>query len=210
MAMRGPAMPTVRTIVSSGLLLVAAMAVARAQPRDAAGVPDDRAISVGRWNVVAVEWDGRPVDRELLAMLQVIYRADGSWAVLFKRIPVAEGTSANRQDTSPKTFEMQTLGSEGIKPVRNEGIYRIDGDTRVLCMVREGSPRPDEFSAPRHSGRMLVTLARAKGDHPESRDGRKVSSGYSRSPSVRAVPSGARARDAGSLRSAAGCPGFAM
>lgn len=190
MAKRGSTMPNVRTAVSSGLLLVAAMAVARAQSRDAAGVPDDRALSVGRWDVVAVEWDGRPVERELLAMFQVIYRADGSWAVLFKRMPVAEGTSTNHQDTAPKTFEMQTLGSEAIKPVRNTGIYRIDGDTRVLCMVREGSPRPDEFSAPRHSGRMLVTLARAKGDRPDRGGGRQIWSGSSRLPSVRAVPSG--------------------
>lgn len=122
---------------------------------------DDRSISVGRWDVVAVEWDGSPVDQELLSRLQVVFHADGSWVVLLRSIPVAEGTSTNRQDTSPKTFEMQTLGSEGINPSRFTGIYRFDGDTRVLCFVPDGKPRPEEFSAPRHSDRVLVTLKRA-------------------------------------------------
>jgi len=40
----------------------------------------------------------------------VINEADGSWAVLLRRIPVAEGRSTIRQDVSPKTFEMETLG----------------------------------------------------------------------------------------------------
>jgi uncharacterized protein (TIGR03067 family) len=140
----------------SGLLALIASTLHAAE-----SVPDDRLISAGNWNVVAVEWDGKHVDQEWLARLQVVYQADGSWAVLMRRIPVAEGRSTHRQDVSPKTFEMETLGSEGIKPSRYTGIYQLDGDTRVLCVVREGEPRPAEFSAPRHSRRMLVTLKRA-------------------------------------------------
>jgi uncharacterized protein (TIGR03067 family) len=141
-------------------LLLGAFAVG--QPSGGAAVPDDRVLSVGRWSVVAAVWDGTPVEQELLARLQVIFRADGSWAVLLRRLPVAEGKSTNRQDVSPKTFEMETLGSEGIEPARYTGIYRLDGDTRVLCIAPAGTPRPDEFSAPRHSGRMLVTLERVR------------------------------------------------
>lgn len=140
--------------------LGALSAPAYARPPATAAVSDDRADSVGSWNVVAVEWDGKPVDPKLLAMLTVEYRADGAWAVLFKRLPVAEGKSTNCQDALPKTFEMETLGSEGIKPRRYKGIYQLDGDTRVLCVVADGEPRPNEFAAPRHSGRMLVTLRR--------------------------------------------------
>jgi uncharacterized protein (TIGR03067 family) len=147
-----PVLPWVAAVV-----LVAPLAAQEAAAPPAA---DDRAISAGRWRVVSVEWNGRPVDPEILALLQVVYRADGSWAVLFKSLPVAEGTSTNCQDASPKTFEIETLGSEGIKPSRYTGIYRIDGDTRVLCLAPDGEPRPDEFAAPRHSGRMLVTLER--------------------------------------------------
>ena len=130
-------------------------------PASEPAAPDDRAMSAGRWGVVAVEWNGTPVDPEWLARLQVAYQADGSWAVYLKRMPVAEGRSTIRQDVSPKTFAMETLGSEGIKPSRFHGIYRLDGDVRVLCIVREGAPRPDDFSAPRNSNRMLVTLKRS-------------------------------------------------
>jgi len=141
--------------------LVATMAVASAQPAAVSTIADDRIISAGRWAVVSVEWNGRHVDPEFLSMLQVVFRSDGTWSVLFKRIPAAEGRSTNQQDKTPKKFDMETLGSEGIKPKHYAGIYRIDGDTRVLCIAPDGEPRPEEFSAPRLSGRMLVTLKRA-------------------------------------------------
>ncbi len=57
---------------------------------------------------------------------------------------------------------MATLGSESIKPSRSTGIYKHDGDTRVLCFAAEGKPRPDEFTAPKRSRRTLVTLKRAQ------------------------------------------------
>ena len=143
-------------------VLVALAAAGNAQVLETPPAADDRVASVGRWDVVSVEWDGRPVDQEFLAMFQVAYHADGSWAVLFKTLEVARGTSTNHPAESPKTFEMTPLGREGIEPSRYSGIYRLDGDTRVLCVVRHGKPRPDEFAAPRRSDRMLVTLRRAK------------------------------------------------
>lgn len=143
----------------------ALVAAAEGPPPDKPEVPDDRVASAGRWDVVSVEWEGRPLDKEWLARFQVIYRPDGSWAVLLKRLPVAEGKSTHRQDVSPKTFEMETLGSEGIKPSRYAGIYRLEGDIRVLCIVRADRPLPDDFTAPRNSGRMLVTLRRAQNPH---------------------------------------------
>ena len=137
------------------------LACVAASAQESTVAPDDRAVSAGRWAVVEAVWDGNPLDREWLARLQVVYRPDGSWAVFLRRTPVAEGTSTIRQDVEPKTFEMATLGSEGVAPTRYSGIYRLDGDTSQLCIVREGTPRPDGFSAPRQSGRLLVTLERA-------------------------------------------------
>jgi len=144
-----------------GVTMAALGAGAGEPPAGEPATPDDRAVSAGRWTVVAVEWDGIPVTQEWLARLHVVYEADGSWAVLLRRIPVAEGRSTIRQDVLPKIFEMETLGSEGIKPSLYHGIYRLEGDVRVLCIVREGAPRPDNFAAPRGSNRMLVTLKRA-------------------------------------------------
>jgi len=145
------------------VVFVAFVSSTSAEPPAHAPGLDDRAASAGHWAVVSVEWEGKPVDPEFLAMLRVDYQADGSWSVLFKKLPVAQGTSKSHQDQSPKTFEMATLGSEGIQPSRYVGIYRLDGDTRVLCIVREGKPRPDAFAAPSRSGRMLVTLKRLSG-----------------------------------------------
>lgn len=122
---------------------------------------DDRALSVGLWDVVAVEANGREIDPELVALLRVAYRADGSWSVLFKGLTLAEGTSTNDQAAAPKTFEMETPAGEHARPQRYVGIYRLDDDVRMLCFVEEGKPRPDEFAAPRGSGRVLVQLRRS-------------------------------------------------
>lgn len=159
-----------RRIVARGALLAAGLAVVavavgcfpRACSGDAPPAADDRALSAGVWRVAAVEWDGKPVDRDVLDLVQVHFRADGSWAVLFRNRAVAEGRSTHRQDVSPKTFEMETLGSERIEPSRYTGIYRLDGDTSVLCIAPAGKPRPDDFTAGRRSGRMLVTLERLR------------------------------------------------
>lgn len=122
---------------------------------------DDRAASVGMWDVVSVEVNGKQVDPELVALLQVAYRADGSWSVLFKGLPLAEGTSTNDETATPKTFEMDTLAGEHATPLKYTGIYRLEDDTRQFCFVEADQPRPDTFTAPRGSRRVLVTLRRA-------------------------------------------------
>ena len=124
----------------------------------------DRAASTGLWRVVAVEVNGRPVDDEITAMLAVVYAADGRWRVLFKSIPVAEGTSSNDPTTTPKSFVMQTVGpSDGSRSGdRYVGIYELRGDRRRFCFVPADRPRPGEFTSSRGSGRILVTLERQR------------------------------------------------
>jgi uncharacterized protein (TIGR03067 family) len=141
-------------------LRLAAVLLATA-PLPTSSAADDLAASAGSWNVVAVEMNGRLVDPEITSMLQMTYRDDGSWTVFFKGMRVGEGTSQNHPEASPKAFEMQTLGGTKTPPRRYVGIYRLEGDTRQLCFVIAGMPRPDDFTAPRGSGRILVTLKRA-------------------------------------------------
>ena len=123
-------------------------------------VADDRSVSAGMWGVVTVEMNGKRLDDEFVAMLKIAYQADGAWTVLFKGLVVGEGRSQNDPATNPKTFEMETRGGKKTKPRRYTGIYRMEGDSRQLCFVSDGMPRPDDFTAPRKSGRILVTLRR--------------------------------------------------
>jgi uncharacterized protein (TIGR03067 family) len=97
-------------------------------------------------------------------MLAVVYAADGRWRVLFKSIPVAEGTSSNDPTTTPKSFVMQTLGpANGSRPGdRYVGIYELEGESRRFCFVPADRPRPGEFTSGRGSGRILVTLERPR------------------------------------------------
>lgn len=161
-------MPSVMQLLTRSMIVLPLVIVAGVSAADREAVPDDRELSAGVWNVAAAEWEGNPVDPEWLARLRVLYRPDGSWTVFLRRAVVAEGRSTHRQDVTPKTFEMETLGSEGIPPSRYSGIYRLEGDTRTLCIVRAGTARPDEFAAPRRSGRMLVILKRAQNSLDES------------------------------------------
>lgn len=125
-------------------------------------VADDRAAAAGTWDVAAVVVNGKEVDPAAVAMLQVDYAVDGSWRVRAQGLALAEGTSTNDDQASPKTFDMETLATEPAKARRYVGIYRADDETRTLCFVEAGMPRPDTFDAPRGSSRILVTLKRAE------------------------------------------------
>jgi len=152
--------PTRLDVVAMMTVSLAGLTLAATANPPAGAVADDRGGSVGRWEVAAAEVNGRPVDPEVVSRLSVAFRHDGSWTVLFKSLPVAEGTSSNDQHANPKTFDVETVGSATIEPTRYKGIYRLEGDSRVLCFVPDGEPRPDAFTAPERSRRTLVTLRR--------------------------------------------------
>ncbi|MCX7414132.1 MAG: TIGR03067 domain-containing protein [Planctomycetia bacterium] len=126
----------------------------------AVDLPDDRAVSAGRWRIVSAELNGRQIDRQFTAMLSVSYAADGTWTVFFKTIPVAEGTSSPNQAADPKSFNMATLGSGTNSGRRYRGIYEIQGNTRRMCFVPADRPLPADFSTAPASDRLLVSMER--------------------------------------------------
>lgn len=138
------------------------LAVAATGPTRVSAAEDDRAISAGRWRVVAVEMGGKTLEPEFVSMLSVLYGADGAWAVLFKSIVVAEGSSTIDPSADPKAFEMKTLGPARAPDSgwRYSGIYEMHGNSRRLCAGPAGKPRPATFSTTRRNGQILVTLER--------------------------------------------------
>jgi uncharacterized protein (TIGR03067 family) len=126
----------------------------------ASAADSDVATSAGRWQVTRVEVNGKLVDREVTSLLAVEYAADGSWVVLFKSLPVGEGTSAVDEAALPKAFEMETLGAAGKPGRRYIGIYGAEGDTRRLCFVSADRPRPREFRSTAAGGEILVMMRR--------------------------------------------------
>lgn len=137
------------------------MAVAVAVSVAVASAADgDIATSAGRWHVIRVEVNGRLVDQEFTDMLAIDYAADGSWVVLFKGLPVGEGTSTVDEAAQPKAFEMETRGTAGKRGRRYIGIYDVEADTRRLCFVSADRQRPREFRSTPVGGEMLVMMRR--------------------------------------------------
>ena len=152
-----------RTRLWAGAAVVAIMAsrgVALSEPPR----QDDRAVSAGRWRIVAVTMNGKEVTPEITGMLSIAYEPDGKWSLFFKSVVVAEGVSANDPDTDPKSFTMQTLGTAHRPGRRYWGIYEMDGDHRRICFSAADRPRPEEFSSARSSGQTLVEFRRSAGE----------------------------------------------
>jgi len=147
------------TVLVTLLVFCLATAALVAEPGADMG-EDDRAHSAGRWRIVTAAINGREVDRDITSLLSVTYAPDGRWGVLFKNIPVAEGTSVIDATSEPRSFRMDTRGGTGSPARAYRGIYELRGDSRRICFVPAGAPVPTEFSSPRGDGHILVEFAR--------------------------------------------------
>lgn len=66
-------------------------------------------------------------------------------------------------DTKKDPMEIDLKESAGMKEMVMPGIFKIDGDTLVIC-IAFGGDRPKTFASPANSTNILLTLKRAKKD----------------------------------------------
>ncbi len=62
--------------------------------------------------------------------------------------------------TNPKRIDMKST-PEGREASVREGIYKLDGDSLILCLGK-GKNRPTNFDPPKEAGTTLTTLKRVK------------------------------------------------
>ena len=105
----------------------------------------------GRWLVVKSEVKGADVP----AMRGQILNFDGKNF----RLNTDEGSEGYSLDesTSPRSVTFDDGHSPPIK-----GIYKLEGDTLIICMGEPGAQRPKEFKSDTSTGAILTQATRAK------------------------------------------------
>lgn len=149
--------PDMRPLAAIALLLVSA----------AAGDSNDEAIKKERekyqgvWQVASLEIDGAKASDENIEKIRVINDADGGWRLEVDGQIIARGTSKIDPTKKPKTTDLtETEGDAQGKTFL--GIYELMDDERKVCYAPADKDRPDDFTAPAGSGRILAVLKRVK------------------------------------------------
>jgi uncharacterized protein (TIGR03067 family) len=143
--------------VNSVLLLVAALTVSapalKEKPKAAADEP------TGEWEIQGITVSGR----QTVFNGQVIYSftKDGKWAV--SRDGKATGIELRVEfdaKAAPPTIDL--ISNPQAATSRQQGIYKIDGDTLTICVRRGKAERPTAFESPEGSGVTLYVMKRVQ------------------------------------------------
>jgi uncharacterized protein (TIGR03067 family) len=143
--------------MSPSLLLTLAVAVGAPGPKDD---PKRAASLEGEWAAEKLVDGGRERDRPI----RFTFGPDGKFAVREGNREKAEEGSY-KADPGKDPAEVDIMPPEGRTAPPILGIYKLDGDTLTLCVVKGGkADRPARFESPDGSRVMLITLKRQKKD----------------------------------------------
>lgn len=124
----------------------------------------------GEWKLVAVEREGQARSSEELFNERLIIEKSS-----FSQLQTApDGTEIEGESGRVSLLESKTDAAIDFKMWEGtaHGIYRLNGDDLVLCVTREGGPRPDSLKTSAGDLRVLKTYRRTR--KPSSRDTNSV------------------------------------
>ena len=120
-------------------------------------MPRDLDLLQGSWTITALEVEGQPMPPEMLADARIVI--EGNRFTSTGMGAVYQGTLELLTSKHPRQLNMKfDAGPE--KGNTNPGIYKLDGDTWMICLATRGSVRPSSFASAPGSGFALETLTR--------------------------------------------------
>lgn len=113
----------------------------------------------GTWNIHAATLAARDHIEDFAGMKLVVKGSDYTIT-----LPGNDDKGAIKLDDakSPKHIDLTTRKDGPFKGRNLAGIYKLDGDTVVLCLNSEKPERPAKFEAPAKTPLMLLTFKRDK------------------------------------------------
>jgi uncharacterized protein (TIGR03067 family) len=120
---------------------------------------DDLKAMEGTWKVQSAEAGGQPIDSDELKALVVTIIGDHYTATL--KDGMDSGTLKLDETQNPRTMDAtKTEGFEAGKVVK--AIYKLSGDTMVVCYAPDSAARPTELATKEGLPWLLVTYRREK------------------------------------------------
>jgi uncharacterized protein (TIGR03067 family) len=144
------------------LFLGLAATLAAPAPKDTPKKKEAHAI-VGSWSLEKAEAAGMVLPGGAIGELSLTFSEDG--AIIARKGGQEQpdgGRYTHDAKKSPAEIDL-TEGRPGGKDMMVRGIYKIDGDTLVICMTPTGE-RPTKFESPAGAQTIMMTFKRIKKD----------------------------------------------
>jgi uncharacterized protein (TIGR03067 family) len=136
-------------------LIVAAIALGAPAPKDP---PKKMPSVVGVWEMESLISAGTP--RRLAAQpMRYEFTADSKWFTYRGERKTPERTYSTNPKADPPTIDLNYDPSEQDPPM-GRGIYKVEGDTLTVCLVRNKEPRPTTFESTRETATILYVFKR--------------------------------------------------
>jgi uncharacterized protein (TIGR03067 family) len=148
-----------KTLVAAGV--VVALAVCAVGAQDDATKKDLKAME-GTWAVTVHEFGGEKVSEDQNKQFNgKLVVKDGKYTVFTGDMKIGAGTIKLDASKTPK--HVDAVSDEGAdKGKAMQGIYKIEGETMMVCFGQPGSDRPTEFKTKKDTTQMLLSYKRAK------------------------------------------------
>jgi len=156
--------PSMKTLSTAFLIVLAAMAMSSAWAEDSEAVKKDRTQLQGEWSMVSGSADGTAMPDAMRESAKRVCKEDETTVtvggLLFMKAKFTIDPSRK-----PKTIDYQMIDGH-TKGKKQLGIYEIEGDTVKFCFGSPGSERPQDFSSKPGDGRTLSVWKRKKPPEP--------------------------------------------
>jgi len=138
--------------------LLLALAVTLSAPAAKEAPKKDPPTIVGEWVGEKAERGGMPLPVPP-GGVTMEFLADGK--LVIREGPKPAEAASYTADPKKSPAEIDVNPSDKVKELKFVGIYKIEGDTLIMCLGL-GGKRPEKFESPAGSDCMLMTLKRAK------------------------------------------------